>query len=90
MNKFRCIGDHDSLVNVLVLLLKIYITKSWSGVSLKPQELYAMMLLARYLDLCGGHRAMSHGIGLKVQSKQDDLLQVTSSLPLSIIFSSYE
>ncbi|KAK9096637.1 hypothetical protein Sjap_022134 [Stephania japonica] len=40
------------------------------------QELYTMMLLARYLDLCGGHRAISHGIGLKVQPKQDDLLQV--------------
>ncbi|KAK9096599.1 hypothetical protein Sjap_022096 [Stephania japonica] len=34
-----------------------------------------MMLLARYLDLCGVHRAISHGIGLKVQPKQDDLLQ---------------
>ncbi|KAK9096604.1 hypothetical protein Sjap_022101 [Stephania japonica] len=62
---------------------------TWSGVSLKTQELYTMMLLARYLDLCGDHRAISHGIGLKVQPKQDDLLQVTSSLPLSIIFSSY-
>ncbi|KAK9096551.1 hypothetical protein Sjap_022048 [Stephania japonica] len=66
MNIFRFIGDHDSLINVLVLLLKIYITKSWSGVSLKTQELYAMVLLARYLDLCGGHRAISHGIGQKV------------------------
>ncbi|KAK9096568.1 hypothetical protein Sjap_022065 [Stephania japonica] len=76
MNIFRFIEDHDSLINVLVLLLKIYITKSWSGVSLKTEELYAMVLLARYLDLCGGHPAISHGIGLKVQLKQDDLLQV--------------
>ncbi|KAK9154211.1 hypothetical protein Sjap_001691 [Stephania japonica] len=45
-------------------------------ISLKTQELYAMVLLAWYLDLCGGHRAISHGIGLKVQPKQDDLLQV--------------
>ncbi|KAK9096571.1 hypothetical protein Sjap_022068 [Stephania japonica] len=30
MNIFGFIGDHDSLINVLVLLLKIYITKSWS------------------------------------------------------------
>ncbi|KAK9096607.1 hypothetical protein Sjap_022104 [Stephania japonica] len=87
MSIFRFIRDHDSLINVLVLLLKIYITKSWSGVSLKIQELYAMVLLARYLDLCGGHRAISRGISLKVQLKQDDLLQVTSPLPLSIIFS---
>ncbi|KAK9096608.1 hypothetical protein Sjap_022105 [Stephania japonica] len=65
MNLFRFIEDHDSLINVLVLLLKIYITKSWSGISLKTQELYVMVLLARYLDLCRGHRAISHGIGLK-------------------------
>ncbi|KAK9096560.1 hypothetical protein Sjap_022057 [Stephania japonica] len=39
---------------------------------------YAMVLLAQYLDLCGGHRAISHGIGLKVQPKQDDLLQGTT------------
>ncbi|KAK9096639.1 hypothetical protein Sjap_022136 [Stephania japonica] len=29
MNIFRFIGDHDSLIDVLVLLLKIYMTKSW-------------------------------------------------------------
>ncbi|KAK9096625.1 hypothetical protein Sjap_022122 [Stephania japonica] len=58
MNIFRFIGDHDSLINVLVLLLKIYITKSWSGVSLKTQELYAMVLLARYLDLFGVRKTL--------------------------------
>ncbi|KAK9096601.1 hypothetical protein Sjap_022098 [Stephania japonica] len=47
----------------------------WDGVSLKTQELYGMVLLARYLDLCGGHQAISHGIDLKLQPKQDDLLQ---------------
>lgn len=35
----------------LVLLLKIQATKSCAGVSLKTQELYAIVFLTRYLDL---------------------------------------
>ncbi|KAK9153092.1 hypothetical protein Sjap_000572 [Stephania japonica] len=51
MNIFRFAGDMTHLISVLVLLLKIYATKSCSGISLKTQELYAMVFLARYLDL---------------------------------------
>ena len=39
------------LLSILVLLLKIYATKSCSGISRKTQELYAIVFLARYLDL---------------------------------------
>lgn len=39
------------LFSVLVLLVKIYATKSCSGISLKTQELYALVFLTRYLDL---------------------------------------
>lgn len=39
------------LISILVLLLKIYATKSCSGISLKTQELYAIVFLTRYLDL---------------------------------------
>lgn len=39
------------LLSILVLLLKIYATKSCSGISLKTQELYAIVFLARYVDL---------------------------------------
>ncbi|KAK9096565.1 hypothetical protein Sjap_022062 [Stephania japonica] len=63
-------NDWEDLGWEVFLLIEL---QCW--VSLKTKELYAMMLLARYLDLCGGHRANSHGIGLKVQQKQDDLLQ---------------
>lgn len=38
-------------VQQLVLLLKIQATKSCAGVSLKTQELYAIVFLTRYLDL---------------------------------------
>ncbi|KAK8551452.1 hypothetical protein V6N13_119911 [Hibiscus sabdariffa] len=51
MNIFRFAGDMTHLISILVLLLKIYATKSCSGVSLKTQELYALVFLTRYLDL---------------------------------------
>ncbi|XP_023517962.1 ER lumen protein-retaining receptor A isoform X2 [Cucurbita pepo subsp. pepo] len=51
MNIFRFAGDMTHLISVLVLLLKIYATKSCSGISLKTQELYALVFLTRYLDL---------------------------------------
>ncbi|KAJ1689556.1 hypothetical protein LUZ63_013711 [Rhynchospora breviuscula] len=51
MNIFRFFGDMTHLFSVIVLLLKIYATKSCSGVSLKTQELYALVFVMRYLDL---------------------------------------
>ncbi|KAL2930989.1 ER lumen protein-retaining receptor A [Bienertia sinuspersici] len=51
MNIFRLAGDITHLISILVLLLKIYATKSCSGISLKTQELYALVFVARYLDL---------------------------------------
>lgn len=51
MNIFRFAGDMTHLFSVLVLLVKIYATKSCSGISLKTQELYALVFLTRYLDL---------------------------------------
>ncbi|CAN0853590.1 ER lumen protein-retaining receptor A [Linum grandiflorum] len=51
MNIFRFLGDMTHLISILILLLKIYATKSCSGVSRKTQELYALVFLTRYLDL---------------------------------------
>ncbi|CAL1410438.1 unnamed protein product [Linum trigynum] len=51
MNIFRFFGDMTHLISILILLLKIYATKSCSGISRKTQELYALVFLARYLDL---------------------------------------
>ncbi|PPR84512.1 hypothetical protein GOBAR_AA36195 [Gossypium barbadense] len=70
MNIFRFAGDVTHLISILVLLLKIYATKSCSGKSFrytnfpfvfreiakisprsKVEELYALVFLARYLDL---------------------------------------
>lgn len=51
MNIFRFAGDMSHLISIIVLLLKIYATRSCSGISLKTQELYALVFLTRYLDL---------------------------------------
>ncbi|MBA0570578.1 hypothetical protein Golob_004210 [Gossypium lobatum] len=51
MNIFRLAGDMTHLFSVLVLLLKIHTIKSCAGVSLKTQELYAIVFTTRYLDL---------------------------------------
>ena len=51
MNIFRFAGDMTHLLSIIVLLLKIHATKNCSGVSLKTQELYAIVFVTRYLDL---------------------------------------
>mmetsp|Transcript_18379 Transcript_18379/g.59421 ORF Transcript_18379/g.59421 Transcript_18379/m.59421 type:complete len:217 (-) Transcript_18379:61-711(-) len=51
MNLFRLCGDMTHLLSIVVLLLKIHATKSCAGVSLRTQELYALVFVTRYLDL---------------------------------------
>ncbi|CEG01005.1 ER lumen protein retaining receptor [Ostreococcus tauri] len=51
MNIFRFAGDMTHLCSIIVLLLKIQATKSCAGLSLRTQELYAIVFVSRYLDL---------------------------------------
>ncbi|KAL2629015.1 hypothetical protein R1flu_013701 [Riccia fluitans] len=51
MNVFRFAGDMTHLMSVVVLLLKIHTIRSCAGISLKTQELYALVFLTRYLDI---------------------------------------
>ncbi|KAM0947055.1 putative ER lumen protein retaining receptor [Dioscorea sansibarensis] len=51
MNIFRLAGDMTHLLSVIVLLLKIHTIKSCAGISLKTQELYALVFASRYLDI---------------------------------------
>lgn len=51
MNVFRLAGDMTHLISVIVLLLKIHSIKSCAGISLKTQELYAIVFASRYLDI---------------------------------------
>ncbi|KAK9826479.1 hypothetical protein WJX81_003460 [Elliptochloris bilobata] len=51
MNIFRLAGDMTHLISIVVLLLKIHTIRSCRGISLKTQELYALVFICRYLDL---------------------------------------
>lgn len=51
MNVFRVMGDMSHLFSFVMLLTKINATRSVAGISLKTQELYVIVFVARYLDL---------------------------------------
>lgn len=51
MNVFRLIGDLSHLAAILILLAKIWKTRSCSGISGKSQLLFALVFVTRYLDL---------------------------------------
>lgn len=51
MNIFRLTGDLSHLLAIIVLLLKIWKTRSCSGISGKSQLLFALVYTTRYLDL---------------------------------------
>lgn len=51
MNIFRLIGDLSHLLAILLLLWKIWKTRSCAGISGKSQGLFALVFLTRYLDL---------------------------------------
>jgi len=51
MNIFRLIGDISHLAAILILLLKIWRTRSCSGISGRSQILFAIVFSTRYLDL---------------------------------------
>lgn len=51
LNVFRLAGDFSHLVAILLLLLKIWTTRSCAGVSGKSQILFTLVYLTRYMDL---------------------------------------
>lgn len=51
MNIFRLAGDLSHLLAIIVLLLKIWKTRSCAGISGKTQILFTVVYLTRYLDL---------------------------------------
>ncbi|XP_018016765.1 ER lumen protein-retaining receptor [Hyalella azteca] len=51
MNIFRLGGDLAHLLAIIILLLKIWTTRSCAGISGKSQILFALTFTARYLDL---------------------------------------
>lgn len=51
MNIFRLAGDLAHVFAIIILLLKIWKTRSCAGISGKSQVLFALVYLTRYLDL---------------------------------------
>lgn len=51
MNIFIFTGDMLHLASIVIILTKIYGSKSCKGLSLKTQALYALVFVCRYMDL---------------------------------------
>ena len=51
MNFFRLAGDLSHVLSIVVLLLRLRVTKNAIGISIKTQELYLVVFVTRYLDL---------------------------------------
>lgn len=51
MNIFRLAGDVSHLLAIIILLMKIWRSKSCAGISGKSQVLFALVFTTRYLDL---------------------------------------
>ena len=51
MNLYRLAGDMCHVLSILVLLLRLRVSKNAIGVSIKTQELYLIVFVTRYLDL---------------------------------------
>ncbi|CAM9628501.1 unnamed protein product [Chrysoparadoxa australica] len=51
MNIFRFAGDMCHVASIFILLLRLRATKSAAGISLKTQELFLLVFIARYVDL---------------------------------------
>jgi len=51
MNIFRLLGDLSHLLAIIILVLKIWKTRSCAGISGKSQLLFALVYTTRYLDL---------------------------------------
>jgi len=51
MNVFRLSGDLSHLLAIIILLMKIWKTRSCAGISGKSQILFSLVFATRYLDL---------------------------------------
>merc|ERR1712211_151767 len=51
INVFRLLGDLSHLLAIILLLLKIWKTRSCAGISGKSQVLFLLVFVPRYLDL---------------------------------------
>lgn len=62
MNIFRVLGDFSHFIAIVILLLKIWKTKSCAGLSGKSQIAFALVFTARYLDLLSVYISLYNSI----------------------------
>lgn len=62
MNLFRLAGDMCHVMSILVLLLRLRVSKNAIGVSIKTQELYLIVFVTRYLDLFTTYYSMYNSL----------------------------
>jgi len=58
LNVVRLFADLLHLASILIILLKLNTAKNCGGISLKTQELYALVFSCRYLDLIWSHDSL--------------------------------
>lgn len=58
MNLFRFAGDMCHILSIVVLLLRLRVTKNAIGISVKTQEMYLLVFVTRYLDLFTDYYSM--------------------------------
>ena len=58
MNLFRFAGDMCHVLSIVVLLLRLRVTKNAIGISVKTQEMYLLVFVTRYLDLFTDYYSM--------------------------------
>ncbi|XP_059158877.1 ER lumen protein-retaining receptor 2 isoform X2 [Physella acuta] len=75
MNIFRLIGDMSHLLAIVLLLLKMWKTRSCAGISGKSQILFALVFASRYLDLFTAYISLYNSI-MKVFFISTSLLTV--------------
>ena len=51
LNLFRLAGDFSHVISILLLILRLRVSQNAIGISMKTQELYLIVFIARYLDL---------------------------------------
>ncbi|KAJ1460002.1 ER lumen protein retaining receptor-domain-containing protein [Pelagophyceae sp. CCMP2097] len=51
LNFFRLAGDMAHVCSIVILILRLRVSKSAVGISLKTQELFLLVFVTRYLDL---------------------------------------
>lgn len=51
LNIFRLGGDLAHVISIVLLILRLRVSKNANGISMKTQELYLLVFVTRYLDL---------------------------------------